>query len=464
MILRVLLLALGGVVAPLHADVGHVFTNSLGPWVFAPFVALLGSLATIPLLRADFWARYYHYIVLLCVAAFAIPFTMQEGFAATKDFFQTVMMAEYLPFAILIGTLYVVTGNIHIGHLYSATPVKNTVYLLCAGFCASIAGTTGAAMVFIRPFLSANDHRRHTAHSVVFYIFLVANVGGALTPLGDPPLFLGFLNGVPFLWPLKNLLFPTLLVFAFLLVTFYFIDLYFFRKEGLEKKNYSDPVVVKGKSNFMILFAVIALLVIAGSLENTPYKMYSRLVRDLGLIVCALLSYVTTSKRVRKLNGFDWHPLLEVMVVFWGFFLLVAPVVALLAKKHACVDPVLCWFGQGGDGVASRYFWGTGIFSSFLDNAPTYLVFAHMMNMTMADLVATLPRYLAAISAGAVFMGAMTYIGNAPNFMVKAIAEERNVQTPGFFGYMLWSLGILLPVLWVVDYIFFSGEFPFLSL
>ena len=435
----------------------------LGLWLILPFLGLLLSIASVPMLRPCFWERHYWKCVLFWVAAFFIPMLVLQDAQSAWAFFWAVMSKEYVPFALLVSTLYVITSNIKVGHLYQGSPLKNTIYLMCAGLCASIAGTTGAAMIFIRPYLSANEDRRYMAHAVIFFIFLVANVGGALTPLGDPPLFLGFLNGVPFFWPLKNLLFPTLLAFGMLLLMFYFLDRYFYRREGARVQTKMNKLTVAGKHNIGILLCVIALLVISGHMNGQGVE-YADVIRDVGLVVCAVFSYITTSAKVRRDNRFSWHPLCEVLAVFFGLFLLVAPALVLFMKKHDSVMPLLQWFTDCPEGVASRYFWGTGVFSSFLDNAPTYLVFAHMTGVNMMDLVNHMPKFLAAISCGAVFMGAMTYIGNAPNFMVKAIVEEKNIKIPGFFGYMAWSCAFLLPVLMLVDCVFFSGWLPFVRL
>ena len=435
----------------------------LGLWLVLPFLGLLLSIASVPVLRPHFWAKHYWQVVLLWVSAFFGPMIVLQDAQSAGAFFGTVMLKEYVPFALLVSALCVITSNIKVGHLYQGSPLKNTIHLLCAGCCASVAGTTGAAMIFIRPYLSANENRRYMAHAVIFFIFLVANVGGALTPLGDPPLFLGFLNGVPFFWPLKNMLFPTLLAMGVLLVMFYALDCYFYRREEPAKLVDVGRLSVEGKHNIALLLCVIGLLIVSGNMKSDGAP-YADIIRDIGLVVCATVSYLTTSACVREHNRFSWHPLCEVLAVFFGLFLLVAPALVLFMKQHESVKPLLDWFADGPEGVASRYFWGTGVFSSFLDNAPTYLVFAHMASVDMMDLVTRMPKFLAAISAGAVFMGAMTYIGNAPNFMVKAIVEEKNIKIPGFFGYIAWSCAFLLPVLGLVDYVFFSGKVPFVGL
>ncbi|MCY4413764.1 MAG: sodium:proton antiporter [Alphaproteobacteria bacterium] len=430
-----------------------------------PFFGLLLSLAILPVLCANFWSKHYTKIVIGWLCAFLIPFGIQTSMAHIQEVLTNVLVYEYIPFALLIGSLYAITGNISMGRLYKATPLKNTLYLLFAGLCASVAGTTGAAMIFIRPFIKANSFRKRVSHAMIFFIFIVANIGGALTPLGDPPLFLGYLSGVPFFWPLQNLLLPTIFTMTILLSIFFLLDLYFFKADKKDEQSMLEEArVVLGKHNtFFLLGVIITLMFFGGETEIGLYTI-SSFMRDAILFVMAVLSYKTTPASVREINRFSWHPLAEVLIIFLGLFILVDPTLAILSKKHSSVAPLLEWFKACGGEDASLYFWGTGLFSSFLDNAPTYLVFVRLTECSLPELLAHMPRFLAAISAGAVFMGAMTYIGNAPNFMVKAIVEQEKVKMPGFLGYMMWSTTVLLPVFIFLNYIFFSGDFPFISL
>jgi len=322
-------------------------------------------------------------------------------------------------------------------------------------------------MLLIRPLIRANDNRRHRVHVVVFFIFIVSNVGGSLTPLGDPPLFLGFLQGVEFFWTLRHILPETLLVVGLLLVLFYAIDRHYYRKEGVLP---ADPtpdtpgIGFDGARNFWLLGAIVALVLMSGvwkspvsfNLHGTEVGLPG-LVRDLGLVGVTLLSLAITSGQVHADNRFSWAPMAEVAKLFAGIFLTIIPVIAMLRAGEqgpfgAVVSAVTRADGQPDPAM---YFWATGLLSAFLDNAPTYLVFFNTAGGNAQALMTTHADTLAAISAGAVFMGACTYIGNAPNMMVKAIADERGMGMPGFFGYMAWSGGILLPLFILTTLIFF---------
>jgi Na+/H+ antiporter NhaD/arsenite permease-like protein len=325
-------------------------------------------------------------------------------------------------------------------------------------------------MLLIRPLIRANDNRKHNVHVVVFFIFLVANAGGSLTPLGDPPLFLGFLQGVDFFWTTAHLWPETLFICAVLLVLFFLIDTYFFRQKGecrseaLDPTPQAAPLRLEGKRNFVLLAAAVGLVLMSGvwkpgvefDVFGTPVELQN-IARDVGLIVVTLMSLAITPRTARAGNDFNWEPMKEVAKLFAGIFLTIIPVVAIL---RAGETGALGWVirlvtGPGGAPDDVMYFWATGILSSFLDNAPTYLVFFNTAGGDAATLMTAGATTLAAISAGAVFMGANTYIGNAPNFMVKAIAEQRGVRMPSFFGYMLWSGAILLPLFVLTTLIFF---------
>jgi Na+/H+ antiporter NhaD/arsenite permease-like protein len=333
---------------------------------------------------------------------------------------------------------------------------------------ASVTGTTGAAMLMIRPVLRANDERRHNAHVVVFFIFLVANVGGSLTPLGDPPLFLGFLKGVDFFWPTVHLFAPMLLVTAILLVAFYALDTWFYRFDThLPPKPDPTPdnrLRLDGTFNLVLLAGVVGAVLLSGTWKpgiefvvlGTPVPLQG-LVRDAILIGLAAWSWAATPKALREGNDFSWGPILEVAKLFFGIFATIVPVIAMLraGESGAFADLVRLVTGPDGKPDDTMYFWLTGGLSSFLDNAPTYLVFFNMAGGDAATLMGPMATTLAAISAGAVFMGANTYIGNAPNFMVKAIAEQGGVKMPSFIGYMAWSCVFLIPCFVLVTFVFF---------
>jgi Na+/H+ antiporter NhaD/arsenite permease-like protein len=358
-------------------------------------------------------------------------------------------------FILLLGALYVISGGIVVRGTLSGTPGVNTGLLAMGAVLASLIGTTGAAMVLVRPLLRANSVRRDRSHVVVFFIFVVANAGGLLTPLGDPPLFLGFLRGVPFLWTLR-LLPIWLAVNGVLLAVFFAVDSTLFRREDLETPGdldevavaHATPVRIAGGLNFLWLAAVVGVLVVAGTLRLPPG------VQEAGLLLAAALSWATTPRALREENRFGFAPIAEVAAIFAGIFATMVPALAVLNARG----------GALGLHTPAQFFWASGLLSSFLDNAPTYLTFASVgsgLSGTDAAHLGALVAHpsgselLVAVSAGSVLMGANTYIGNGPNFMVKAIAELHGVAMPGFFRYMLWSGVVLLPLFAGVTLIFF---------
>jgi len=343
------------------------------------------------------------------------------------------------------------------------------VALLAIGtLLASVMGTTGASMLMIRPLLRANDNRIHKTHVVVFFIFLVSNVGGSLTPLGDPPLFLGFLKGVDFFWTVSHILPETLFLTGSLLGIFYLLDRWYYRREGvlpLDPTPDTRRLGLEGTVNFWLLAGVVGLVLLSGFWKGAPVLLVwgtevglPSLVRDTGLILLTFISIRLTPVQVKQENQFSWAPMQEVAKLFGGIFLTIIPVIAML--KAGTQGPfgavVAAVTRPDGQPDPAMYFWATGVLSSFLDNAPTYLVFFNTAGGDAKILMTTMAPTLAAISAGAVFMGANTYIGNAPNMMVKAIAEDRGVKMPSFFGYMAWSVGILVPLFVIMTFIWFK--------
>jgi len=337
-------------------------------------------------------------------------------------------------------------------------------------YSSSIMGTTGAAMLLIRPLLRANDNRKHVVHVVVFFIFLVANAGGSLSPLGDPPLFLGFLNGVSFFWTTVHLALPMLFICGVLLVLFYALDSYYFRTKDESRSRFLDPTPdspplgIDGKINFVLLGAVIVLVLMSGiwkpGVEFDVFGTHVALqnaVRDVLLALVTLASLALTPKSARAGNAFNWAPMEEVAKLFAAIFITIVPVITILraGQAGAFAGVVHLVTDTSGKPVDIAYFWATGLLSSFLDNAPTYLVFFNLAGGDAQALMTTGASTLAAISAGAVFMGANTYIGNAPNFMVKAIAESRGIRMPSFFGYLAWSSVVLLPIFVITGWLFF---------
>ncbi|WP_432239334.1 sodium:proton antiporter [Herbaspirillum robiniae] len=432
-----------------------------------PFAGVLLSIALLPLLAPSLWHHHFGKIAAAWALAFLLPFGVAQGAHAALAVTLHALLAEYLPFIILLTALFTVAGGICVRGNLRGTPALNTGLLALGTLLASVMGTTGAAMLLIRPLIRANDDRRHVAHVVVFFIFLVANAGGSLTPLGDPPLFLGFLKGVDFFWTARHVLLPMLFLCASLLAIFYLLDRhYYLNREEIKPLDPTPdaPLRFDGGINFLLLAAVVALVLmsgvwkpgIAGEIMGIPLEWQS-LARDLGLVAVILLSLRLTPAAAREGNDFGWGPMLEVAKLFAAIFLTIVPVIAMLraGEEGAFAAVVRAVTGPDGRPDDAMYFWMTGLLSSFLDNAPTYLVFFNTASGDAAELMGPLASTLAAISAGAVFMGANSYIGNAPNMMVKAIAEERGIRMPSFFGYMAWSGAVLVPLFIVMTFIFF---------
>lgn len=502
-----------------------------------PFAGVLLSIALLPLVMPHFWHANYGKVGLFWAIIFVIPFYMHFKGDAIYEFAHIILL-DYVPFIILLGTLFTAAGGICLKGTLRGTPALNTAILALGTALASFMGTTGAAMLLVRPLIRANAWRKSKVHLIVFFIFLVANIGGSLLPLGDPPLFLGFLKGVDFFWTLKlfKMMFPLSIV---LLVIFYIVDSFMYKKEGpAPMDGESEPIKIEGKINFIFLAAIIGAILFSSSVSKKPgffdqaiydskkaevqkamdhvidvedrlkayvaehgkelakvsenlqrkriehqdatahanalraaqlhdatkgihvfgvTVSYSNLLRDGLLVFIAILSLVFTKKSTREDNFFTWEPILEVAKLFFAIFLTIIPVLKILqAGIHGELSPVI-WAVLGPDDqpINAMYFWLTGILSSFLDNAPTYVVFFNTAGGDAGSLMTTYQTTLLAISTGAVFMGANTYIGNAPNFMVKAIAEENDIKMPSFFGYMVWSFGILGPIFIVMTFIFF---------
>lgn len=440
---------------------------ALSPLWGLPFAGILLSIALMPLLVPTFWHHHFGKVAAAWALAFLLPFAAVFGPALAGAQVVHALLAEYIPFIVLLTALFTVAGGIHIRGNLHGSPALNTGLLAIGGVLASIMGTTGASMLLIRPLIRANDNRRHKAHVVVFFIFIVSNVGGSLTPLGDPPLFLGFLKGVDFFWTTWHLLPDTGFVLLCLLGIFFVLDRFYYRNEGVMPVDPTPDtrgVRFEGQVNFALLAVVLGLVLMSGlwrsdvafDVMGTPVGLPG-LIRDAGLIGVTLLSLALTKREVHAANQFGWGPMLEVAKLFAGIFLTIVPVIAMLRAGTAGPFGAVVAAVTRPDGQPepAMYFWATGLLSSFLDNAPTYLVFFNTAGGDPATLMTTHAATLAAISAGAVFMGANSYIGNAPNLMVKAIAEDRGVRMPSFFGYMAWSGAVLLPLFVLVTFIFF---------
>ena len=450
---------------PLTASAASLDGATLSPLWALPFAGILLSIAIVPLIAPHAWHRHFGKISAAWALVFLVPFALGFGTQAAFATFVHAMLEEYVPFIILLTALFTVAGGICLHGDLHGSPRLNTGLLALGTALASIMGTTGAAMLLIRPLLRANEHCRHVVHRVVFFIFLVANAGGSLSPLGDPPLFLGFLNGVSFFWTTVHLAAPTLFICVVLLALFYALDRYYFaREEVVHRSEVKTALSVDGKINFVLLAAVVALVLMSGlwkpGIEFDVLGTHVALqnaVRDGLLVVVTLLSLVLTPKSARAGNAFNWAPIEEVAKLFAAIFITIAPVIMILraGADGAFAGIVHLVTDASGKPIDIAYFWATGLLSSFLDNAPTYLVFFNLAGGDAPTLMTSGATTLAAISAGAVFMGANSYIGNAPNFMVKAIAESRGIVMPGFFAYLGWSAVILLPLFLLTGWLFF---------
>jgi Na+/H+ antiporter NhaD/arsenite permease-like protein len=468
-VMRQLVLALTVVFAALIPEAAHAAAALDGtalrwPWAL-PFIGILLTIATGPLLFPRIWHRHYGKLAFMWAALAVVPIAALYDIPTALTAFVHAVLGEYLSFIVVLFALYVVAGGILVTGNLRGTPLVNTAILALGTAMASVVGTTGAAMILIRPLLAANAARLHNVHVVVFFIFLVANIGGALTPLGDPPLFVGFLHGVDFFWTAQHLWLETTLVAGLVLLVFVLLDLWFYRKDRLiTTVGESRPPVslrISGLINFLLIAAIIAAILgstvwkpgISFEVYGTTLALQSVL-RDGALVLIAILSLVLTPNEHREANGFTWEPIGEVAILFAGIFICIIPVLAML---QAGKDGAFAWLGaiamSEGRPREFAYFWLTGILSAFLDNAPTYLVFFELAGGDAAELMGPLALTLKAISMGAVFMGALTYIGNAPNFMVYAIAVERGVKMPSFFGYMVWSGVVLLPIFALLTFV-----------
>lgn len=432
-----------------------------------PFAGILLSIALGPVLIPNIWHHHFGKITAGWSLLFLLPFALSFGGEQTLSALAHAMLDEYLPFIILLLSLFTVSGGILIkGNLHGSAKL-NLIILAIGTVLASLMGTTGAAMLLIRPLLRANDNRKHRVHVVVFFIFLVANMGGGLTPLGDPPLFLGFLKGIDFFWTVKHMMLPVLISSLLLLGLFYLVDSYYFKQKDELKiidPTPDSPFSIEGKLNFVLLLAIVASVLMSGIWQpGIEFEVcgvqvtLQNITRDLLLLVVTALSMLLTKKELRLVNQFNWEPILEVGKLFAGIFVTIGPVLAILRAGANGQLSGLVKLVSNTDGtpINAMYFWMSGALSSFLDNAPTYLVFFNLAAGDAEILMGPMAGTLLAMSMGSVFMGAMTYIGNAPNFMVRSIAIQQGIAMPSFFGYMKWSFIILLPLFVVLTGLFF---------
>ncbi len=455
---------------PAAASDAHGFDGaSLGVVWAIPFAGILLSIALFPLVAPHFWHHHFGKVAALWGIAFAVPFALAHGVTATAGEILHTALLEYIPFVVLLWALFTISGGIFFSGNLHGSPRLNTGILAFGTVLASVIGTTGASMVLIRPLLRANDERRHNVHVVIFFIFLVSNIGGSMTPLGDPPLFLGYLKGVGFFWTMMHMAEETAFIAGILLAVFFLLDTWLYRRDAAFRalRDVTPDTTrygLDGTFNIALLAVVVGAVLLSGSwkpgivfhLGGVELELQN-VVRDVILVAAGLASLAWTPKAIRAANEFTWGPILEVAKLFAGIFVTIIPVIAMLkaAEKGAFAPLVAMVAHADGTPNNAMYFWLTGILSSFLDNAPTYLVFFNLAGGDAQHLMNDLAPTLLAISCGAVFMGANSYIGNAPNFMVKAIAEESHVKMPSFFGYLLWSGGILMPIFALVTLVFF---------
>lgn len=439
-------------------------------WAMIPFAIMLLTIAIGPLVAEHWWEKNTNKLIISFILG--VPTAIYLIVNGLEHNLEHQLLNDYLPFIILLCSLFVVTGGIHLSGDIKAKPIINTGFLGLGWLLASIMGTTGAAMLLIRPVLATNSQRKYTAHTVLFFIALVANCGGLLTPLGDPPLFLLYLRGAEFTWFL-HLLPEWALTGILLLVIYYIMDSHYYKKEDWTKLSADtrevQPLRITGKINLLYLLGIVVAVAFVNAgyihrMGEADAPVWIKYLREIILVCLILLSLYTTKKKVREDNHFAWGPIIEVAVVFLGIFTTMTPALIYLTQNAASLGLTEPW----------HFFYCTGALSSFLDNAPTAVAFHGVASglpesiaATEAGIVdgiyngipfvASIPEILLkAISIGAVFFGAMTYIGNGPNFMVKAIAEQSGIKMPSFFGYMIkFSLIILLPIYIIVQLIFF---------
>jgi Na+/H+ antiporter NhaD/arsenite permease-like protein len=430
-----------------------------------PFAGLLLSIALMPLLAGPIWHHHYGKIAAGWALLLVLPFAAVFGPIVAASEVWHILLQEYIPFIALLLALYVTGGGVLLKGTLIGTPATNTALLAFGTVIASVMGTTGASMLLIRPVLRANAFRQRKTHTFVFFIFLVSNIGGSLTPLGDPPLYLGFLKGVSFFWTTTHLFSEFLVCAVLLLAAYYVLDSLAWAREKptlpvIERR---EKLSIEGYANLWLIGAVVVMVLAQGYWQPGDVALFGekigleRLVGVAVFVGIAAISIWVTPRQLRDDNGFAWGAIAEVAKLFAAIFVTMAPVLAILraGTAGAAAPLVALTSGAGGEPIPWVYFWLSGALSSFLDNAPTYLVFFNLAGGDPAHLMAEGALTLAAISCGAVFMGANSYIGNAPNFMVKAIVEEQGVRMPSFFGYCAWALVVLIPLFVLVTFIFF---------
>ncbi|MBR0664093.1 sodium:proton antiporter [Roseomonas hellenica] len=458
-------MTLAGLLLAVPAEAAGISGDALSLGWALPFLGMLLSIALLPLIAGHLWHHHYGKIAAGWAALLVLPLAVAFGPEAAAAEVWHVLLLEYLPFIALLLALYTAGGGVLLRGRLVGTPATNTALLAVGTVVASVMGTTGAAMVLIRPLIRANAFRRRKTHSFVFFIFLVANIGGSLTPLGDPPLYLGFLRGVAFFWTTTHLFAEFLFCVVLLLAVYWLIDSIAWAREKPvpPPAGGRDPLRIEGWANVALIGAIVVVVLAQGVWQPGEVVILGQAIgieRIAGMaafIAIALASVALTPASLREANGFAWGAILEVAKLFAAIFVTMAPVLAILKAggAGAAAGLVALTSDAAGQPVPWVYFWLSGALSSFLDNAPTYLVFFNLAGGDPLRLMGEGALILAAISCGAVFMGANSYIGNAPNFMVKAIVEEQGVRMPSFFGYCAWALVFLVPLFILVTFVFF---------
>lgn len=419
-----------------------------------PLVVVLLSLAFMPLIAPKFWHKNES-IIFSILSAISI-ISVYSLISDANHLLKHVLIDDYLPFIIMLFTLYMLSHGIHIKLNAPSDTFSNIIFLGSCSLFSSLIGTTGASMLFLRPFLEMNKNRKHKSHLLIFFIFLVSNIGGLLTPLGDPPLLLGYLHGIDFLWEIKNLFFYWLFYIFMCFLIFYFLDTHFLKKEdGINLlNNYKISIKIKGWSNIILI--LLTVFVLFFDFKNVNLKTYfcdcivpGMCIKNIILLIFCLISYINGHNAKEKT---DFGPFKEVAKTFLVIFIVIAPVLFILNQNSDAIHKYIIDISDGVDG-SSVFFWLCALASSFLDNAPSYLLFFNMAGGNSQELMYVYPNILKAISISSVVMGSMTYIGNAPNMMVKSIADKKNIKMPSFIGYIIWSSIIILPISFIVSYI-----------
>ena len=445
---------------------------TLSPFWALPFVGIILSIALFPLFAPSFWSKHYGKVSLAWTLITIGALIFVRGIPVTVHAVVAELFDEYFPFVFLLTALFTITGGIKLNGNFAGTPPVNVGILAAGAILSSWLGTTGAAVLLIRPLLAANAWRQRKAHTIMFFIFIVANIAGSLTPVGNPPILMSFISSVPFFWSMQMLAIPTLFATLLLLGIYYLVDWHFYQKDKSAKPKEEGPISLslKGTANLVLLIIAISAVIISSFDMGVLFTIYNvkigiSLVTE--LVMLALLTYISiriTPKAIRKANNFSWEPMLEVGKLFVGIFICMIPLVAMLkAGESGAMSPLIkSLTSASGNPINGMYYWLSGLLSAFLDSAPAFLVFFNVAASPAAGagLVAhaymtnVVPHTLMAIMIGASFMGALTYIGNAPNMMVKAIAEENGVKMPTFFAYLFWASVALIPVFILVQLVF----------